>query len=174
MKKIINNSFLLATWIFIGALAVIAVAFAYRSKDLFSGLGLSNMQALIFNNFYIILAAKQSWQLDHINPLLIPRMGKRLYLQFMEMTAVIRVGLYIGIETILAVLIIPIHAQLGVVTLIFILVNWCQGILFEISINVFLFRINKVFGLILAMSLNVMVHYGIIMNVLGKAAGMVQ
>ncbi|MCT3034717.1 hypothetical protein [Pediococcus parvulus] len=61
MKKIINNSFLLATWIFIGALAVIAVAFAYRSKDLFSGLGLSNMQVLIFNNFYIILAAKQSW-----------------------------------------------------------------------------------------------------------------
>lgn len=174
MKKIINNKFLLSTWFFIGFLAIIAVVFAYRSKDLFSGLGFSNIQALIFNNLYILLAAKQSWQLDHINPLLIPRMGKRLYLQFMEMTAVIRVGLYIGIETILAVLIIPIHAQLGVVTLIFILVNWCQGILFEISINVFLFRINKVFGLILAMSLNVMVHYGIIMNVLGKAAGMVQ
>ncbi|MCT4398587.1 hypothetical protein EFN70_08055 [Pediococcus ethanolidurans] len=174
MKKIINNKFLLSTWFFIGLLAVIAVAFAYHSKDLFSGLGLSNIQALIFNNLYILLAAKQSWQLDHINPLLIPRMGKKLYLQFMEMTAVIRVSLYIGIETMLALMIIPIHAQLGAITLIFVLVNWCQGILFEVSINAFLFRINKVFGLMLAMGLNIMVHYEIIMNILGKAVGMVQ
>ncbi|AMV62947.1 Hypothetical protein ADU72_1233 [Pediococcus damnosus] len=174
MKKIINSSFLLSTRIFLIGLAVIAVGFAYNSKDLFSGLGLNNMQALIFNNIYILLAAKQSWQLDHISPLLIPRMGKRFYKQFMGMTAVIRVGLYMGIETILALLIIPIYAQLGGITLIFILVNWCQGILFEISINAFLFRINKIFGLILAMSLNIMVHYEVVMNILGRAAGMVQ